>query len=310
MLRPDHSLLIFGHTGLLGHSLCAICSRHSLEFNIADRNEYDLRNRSDVDRAIDKFQPDVVINAAGVVGGIGDNLKFPAKYLYDNLLIQANVLDSVAHSSVKQYLTYGSSCMYPRDSKIPYNVQDLYSGSPEISNLPYALAKLSTVELVRSYNRQYGKNFISLIPTNIYGPHDKFHSDKSHVIPALISKMHDAKNQHKSSITLWGSGSPLREFLFVDDLSSATFKLLGTEKVPNTPINVGSSSEISIVQLASLVAKVVEYEGSLDFDSSKPDGSARKLLDSSYLRSLGWKPTTSLSEGLAKTYTYFLSTLH
>ncbi len=263
--------------------------------------ELDLRRQADVEAFFETEKPDVVVLAAAKVGGILANNTYRADFLYDNLAIQNHIIHSAWKGNVKKLLFLGSSCIYPKMAEQPLKEESLLTGLLEQTNEPYAIAKIAGIKMCESFRRQYGCNFISAMPTNLYGPNDNYDLKNSHVLPALIRKMHEAKVAGASEVEIWGTGSPLREFLHVDDLADACLFLLENYN-EELFVNVGYGSDISIKNLAMLVREVVGFEGELRFDTSKPDGTPRKLMDSSRLRSFGWKPSISLEEGIKRTY--------
>jgi GDP-L-fucose synthase len=270
------------------------------------RAELDLLNQSAVASFFEQEKPEYVFLAAAKVGGILANNTYRADFLYENLLIETNIIHSAYKSGVKKLLFLGSSCIYPKMAPQPLKEEYLLSGYLEETNEPYAVAKIAGIKLCEAYRDQYGCNFISAMPTNMYGPNDNYHPENSHVLPALIRKFHEAKTQNLPSVTVWGDGSPLREFLYADDLADALLFLMlhYNEKLF---VNVGYGEDISIGDLARLVKDTVGFEGDIVFDTSKPNGTPRKLMDSSRLFSLGWKPAVSLHEGIALAYRDFLS---
>ncbi len=263
--------------------------------------ELDLRRQADVEAFFETEKPDVVVLAAAKVGGILANNTYRADFLYDNLAIQNHIIHSAWKGNVKKLLFLGSSCIYPKMAEQPLKEESLLTGLLEQTNEPYAIAKIAGIKMCESFRRQYGCNFISAMPTNLYGPNDNYDLKNSHVLPALIRKTHEAKVAGASEVEIWGTGSPLREFLHVDDLADACLFLLENYN-EELFVNVGYGSDISIKNLAMLVREVVGFEGELRFDTSKPDGTPRKLMDSSRLRSFGWKPSISLEEGIKRTY--------
>lgn len=263
--------------------------------------EFDLRRQADVEAFFETEKPDVVVLAAAKVGGILANNTYRADFLYDNLAIQNHIIHSAWKTNVKKLLFLGSSCIYPKMAEQPLKEESLLTGLLEQTNEPYAIAKIAGIKMCESFRRQYGCNFISAMPTNLYGPNDNYDLKNSHVLPALIRKMHEAKVNGASEVEIWGTGSPLREFLHVDDLADACVFLLENYH-EELFVNVGYGDDISIKDLALLVKKVVGFDGELRFDTSKPDGTPRKLMDSSRLRSLGWKPSITLEQGVNKTY--------
>jgi GDP-L-fucose synthase len=254
----------------------------------------------------ERERPDYVIHAAGKVGGILANSTQQADFLYDNLMVAANVIRAAADNGTSKLLFLGSSCIYPKFAKQPIAESELLASQLEPTNEGYAIAKIAGLKLCTMYRRQYGKNFISAMPTNLYGPNDNFDLNSSHVLPALLRKFHDAKAEGRSQVLLWGTGKPLREFLHVDDLADALVTLMEGYESEDT-INIGSGEEVSIAELARIVGEVVGFRGDIAFDSSKPDGTPRKALDSTRLRDLGWKPKIPLREGIAKTYEWALA---
>lgn len=316
-MNLDARIYVAGHRGLVGSALVRALHRAGYR-NLALQThaELDLTNKSEVELFFSKDQPAYVFLAAAKVGGILANSKYPAEFISRNLLIQANVIESAYQAGVKRLLFLGSSCIYPKFAPQPIPESSLMSGDLEATNRPYAVAKIAGIEMCWAYNRQYATKYLAAMPTNLYGPGDNYDSDTSHVIPALLGKMHGAKINHKNEIVLWGTGTPRREFLYSDDLAEAclflmnlddqVFDSLVTSETDPPIINVGSGQDLTIRELAQLVAKVVGYDGKLGFDSSKPDGTPRKLLDSSRLSSLGWRPTVNLSEGLEIAYRDFL----
>lgn len=284
------------------------------------RHELDLTSQAAVRDFFAQEKPDQVYLAAAKVGGIQANNTYPAEFIYDNLLIEANVIDAAFRNGVKKLLFLGSSCIYPKHAAQPMGEDALLSGQLEPTNEPYAIAKIAGIKLCESYNRQYGEShgvdFRSVMPTNLYGPGDNYHPENSHVIPALIRRIHEAKNQDLPEVIIWGTGTPRREFLYVDDMASASVHVMNLDKASYdehtqpmlSHINVGSGDDITIRELAETIAKVVGYSGRLAFDSSKPDGTPRKLMDSSRINSLGWRPQVDLVSGLTRAYREFVET--
>ncbi len=268
--------------------------------------ELDLTHQQAVSDFFKKEKPDYVFLAAAKVGGIYANNTYPADFIYSNLCIQTNIIHAAHEFQVKKLLFLGSSCIYPKLAPQPMKEDHLLTGPLEPTNEPYALAKIAGIRMCQAYNRQYHTSYISCMPTNLYGPNDNYDLMNAHVLPALLRKVHEAKTNRQPNFTVWGTGSPLREFLYVDDLADACVFLMNEYRDDET-INVGSGQEISIRALAELVKKVVGYRGDLVFDASKPDGTPRKLLDVSKLLALGWKPKVSLEEGIRKAYKDFLS---
>ena len=294
-------IYVAGHKGMVGSAIVRhIESHEEHSWNGASRQELNLENRQAVFDYLEQQKPDAVIVAAAKVGGIVANQSFPVDFLTKNLQIQGNLMDGAHAAGVTQLVFLGSSCIYPKFAEQPIKEEYLLTGDLEPTNEPYALAKISGLKLVQAYRRQYGHDWISLIPTNLYGPGDNYDPELSHVIPGMIRKFCDAKSTNQPSVTLWGTGSPLREFLHVDDLASATMFALENYS-GQVALNVGSGEEVSIKDLAMQISEVVGFEGKIIWDSSKPDGTPRKFLDSSRIRSFGWKPEISLQKGLEQT---------
>ena len=296
---------VAGHRGLVGSAIVrALLSQGVDEILTIDRSQVDLRDQLSVINLFDATHPDFVFLAAAKVGGIMANANYPADFLYDNLAIQTNVIHSAYKAGVQKLVFLGSSCVYPKSARQPIKEEYLLTGPLEPTNEAYAVAKIAGLKLAAAYRSQYGFNAISLMPTNLYGPGDNFNLQSSHVLPALIRRFHDAKTQLQRSVTIWGTGSPLREFLHVDDLAQAAcFSLEHYED--GTPLNVGSGEEISIAELAKLIARKVDYTGEIRCDTSKPDGTPRKLVDASRINALGWRPRIGLEEGVHSTYAWF-----
>jgi GDP-L-fucose synthase len=269
------------------------------------RAELDLLNQSAVASFFAQEKPEYVFLAAAKVGGIMANNTYRADFLYENLLIETNIIHGAYKSGVKKLLFLGSSCIYPKMAPQPLKEEYLLSGYLEETNEPYAIAKIAGIKLCEAYRDQYGCNFISAMPTNMYGPNDNYHPENSHVLPALIRKFHEAKSENRDTVTVWGDGSPLREFLYADDLADALLFLMQHYNEKQF-VNVGYGEDISIGELAQMVKETVGFQGDIEFDTSKPNGTPRKLMDSSRLFSLGWKPSVSLNEGIALAYQDFL----
>ena len=300
-------IFIAGHRGLVGSALVrAIGKDPGREWIGAGREELDLLDRSAVFQYIEETKPDAVIVAAARVGGIVANSTFPVEFLSENLRIMTNILDGSHAANIERLLFLGSSCIYPRLAPQPIKEEYLLTGELEPTNEAYALAKISGLKLVQAYRREYKRQWISVMPTNLYGQGDNFDLESSHVLPAMIRKFHDAKAKNLPTVTLWGTGSPRREFLHVDDLAAACLHLL-TSYDEDISINVGCGSDISIRELAETVQGVVGFQGNILWDESKPDGTPRKLLDTSRVNSLGWKPTVTLQDGVEATYEWFLN---
>lgn len=288
-------IFVAGHNGMVGAAVMRRLQPESCEILTASRSELDLRRQADTEHWMSAQRPDAVILAAARAGGIKANSDFPADFIYDNLIIEANVIHAAYKAGVKKLLFLGSSCIYPKHAPQPITEDALLSGALEPTNEPYAVAKIAGIKLCQSYRRQYGCDFISAMPCNLYGPGDTYDAQRSHVIPALIMKLHGAKGD----VRLWGTGAPLREFLYVGDLADALVFLLKNYS-EEKHINVGSGEEISIAGLAREIAAVTNYRGGISWDSSMPDGTPRKLMDSSRINALGWRPRTGLRDGLGK----------
>jgi GDP-L-fucose synthase len=300
-------IFVAGHRGMVGSAICRALTAAGYQ-NILTRSsaELDLRNQSAVEAFYAQEQPEYVFVAAAKVGGILANNTYRAEFLYDNLSIQNNLIHFAWKYGVKKLLFLGSSCIYPKLAPQPLKEDYLLSGPLEPTNEPYAIAKIAGIKMCEAYRDQYGCNFISAMPTNLYGPNDNYHPEHSHVLPALIRKFHEAKVQGKQEVEIWGDGTPLREFLYADDLASACLFLMNHYNDKQF-MNVGCGSDISIGDLAALVMKVVGFEGTLRFDTSKPNGTPRKLMDVERLFATGWKPKVELEAGIALAYQDFLS---
>lgn len=308
MLSRDAKIFVSGDRGLVGSALVRCLRRNGYQNLIAaHRSSLDLRDQWEVSKWFRFHRPDYVIHAAGTVGGIHANSTRPADFLYDNLLIHATVMRAACESGVTKLLYLGSSCIYPRDCPQPIREEYLLTGLLERTNDAYAIAKISGLIGCQAYRRQHGCNFIAAMPTNLYGPHDKFDLLNSHVLPALIRKFHDAKEAGETRVTVWGSGTPRREFLYVDDLAEACLFLLGSYD-DEAPINVGTGCDVTIRELAELIRDHVYPDGEIVFDASKPDGTPRKLLDCSRIHALGWRHRMELADGIARTYEWFQAT--
>ena len=279
----------------------------------ATRRELDLIDQSAVQAWFDHNRPEVVILAAAKVGGIHANNSYPADFIYENLMIECNVIHQTFRSGIRDLLFLGSSCIYPRAVAQPMREEALLTGVLEPANEPYAIAKIAGIKLCESYNRQHGTNYRSVMPTNLYGPGDNFHPENSHVMPALIRRFHAAVREGQDEVVIWGTGTPRREFLHVDDMASASLFVLGLSDeayAANTQpmlshINVGYGEDVSIADLAAMIAEVTGFRGRITYDSTKPDGTMRKLMDSGRLTAMGWQPRVSLQEGLAETYRWY-----
>lgn len=303
----DRRALIYvaGHTGLAGSAITRALKRAGYANVIGETHRrLDLTQARAVDRFFDDARPQIVILAAARVGGILANATQPADFIRDNLLIQTSVIDAAHRSGVAKFVFLGSSCIYPRDAAQPMREEFLFGGALEPTNSPYAVAKLAGIEMCRAYRRQYGFDAVSVLPTNLYGPHDNFSEEGSHVIPGLIRRMHDAKQRGDREFPVWGSGMPRREFLHADDFADAVVTVLDKYSAPE-PINIGVGEDVSIAEVARMVREVSGLGAELTFDTSKPDGMPRKLLEVSRIRALGWAPKIDLARGLEQTYRWF-----
>jgi GDP-L-fucose synthase len=295
---------VAGHRGLVGASLVRRLERERCEILTVGREDVDLRRQADVERWMQRAKPDAIVLAAATVGGILANDSRPAEFLYDNLAIETNVVEAARQAGVGKLLLLGSSCIYPRLAPQPMREDALLTGPLEPTNQWYAIAKISGIMLCAAYRRQYGLDYISAMPTNLYGPGDNFELTSSHVIPALIAKAHAAKVKGEPELVVWGTGAPRREFLHVEDLADALVFVM-KHYSSDEHINIGTGSEVTIRELAELIVRVVGFAGRLRFDTTKPDGAPRKLLDSSRLLDMGWRPTTGLQDGLQQTYQWY-----
>jgi GDP-L-fucose synthase len=300
-------VFVAGHHGMVGSAICRELSRqNSVEVITASRAHLDLTDQSAVRVFFDENNFDQIYLAAAKVGGIHANNSYPGEFIHQNLIIQANVIDSAYRTGTNRLLFLGSSCIYPKHANQPIIEEYLLTGELEPTNEPYAIAKIAGIKMCESYNRQYGTDFRAVMPTNLYGPGDNYHGENSHVIPALIKKFHEA-TEHGGSVEIWGSGNPFREFLFVDDLAKACIHVMNQDSFSFSFVNVGSNEEVSIRELSMLIADLTGFTGDIVFNQNYPDGTPRKALDSSKIISLGWTAKTSLSEGLEVTYRDFLS---
>lgn len=298
-------IYVAGSTGMVGSAICRRLGRTDYRILEGPRSRVDLREQAGVRELFNELKPDWVFLAAAKVGGIKANATYPADFIYDNLMISANVMQAALQTGVKKLLFLGSSCIYPRLAPQPMKEEYLLGGHLESTNQAYAVAKIAGIVTAQSFNRQYGTNFISVMPTNLFGPNDNFDLESSHVLPALIRKTHEAKKRGDPFVQVWGTGNPKREFLHVDDLADACLFLM--ENYDSSEIvNVGTGKDISIGDLAYLIKTVVGYEGEIRFDPEKHDGTPRKLLDVSRLTALGWKPSIPFVEGVAATYEWYL----
>ncbi|MBV9106052.1 MAG: GDP-L-fucose synthase [Verrucomicrobia bacterium] len=300
------SIYVAGHRGLVGSALVRNFQENGCpDILVRTHKELDLRNQEDVRKFFSETRPEAVVLAAAKVGGIQANSNYPVQFLLENLEIQNNVIATSFESGVKKLLFLGSSCIYPKLAPQPIREESLLTGPLEPSNEPYAIAKIAGIKLCQAYARQCGADFICVMPTNIYGPGDNFDLEKSHVLPALIRKVHEAKVKDQRDVTIWGTGTPRREFLHADDLADALWFLLENYDSPEI-INVGYGEDITICELVEVIAEVLGVKIKIIFDKSKPDGTPRKLMDSSRLRALGWKPRISLQDGIRQTYNWFM----
>jgi GDP-L-fucose synthase len=300
-------IYVAGHTGLVGSAIVReieSVGKHS--WFGKSRQQLDLLDRKSVFEYVASTKPDAIVIAAAKVGGINANSKYPVEFLSQNLQIEANLIDAAAAADIAKVLFLGSSCIYPKLSPQPIKEEYLLTGELEPTNEAYAIAKIAGLKLIGAYRSEYSKDWISAMPTNMYGPGDNFDLDNAHVLPALIRRFHEAKVSNSKSVTLWGTGSPMREFLHADDLAAACIFLL-EEYSGDVPVNVGTGSDISIKVLAEKISRVVGFKGEIKWDSSKPDGTPRKLLDVSRINSLGWSAKITLETGLQTTYDWFLS---
>jgi GDP-L-fucose synthase len=320
-MSQEPKIYLAGHRGMVGSAILRHLLAHGVQPNqVITRThaELDLTHQADVQAFFAQEKPDQVYLAAAKVGGIHANNTYPAEFIYDNLMMQANVIEAAFRNGVQKLLFLGSSCIYPKLAPQPMAEDALLTGTLEPTNEPYAIAKIAGIKLCESYNRQYGAShgvdYRSVMPTNLYGPGDNYHPENSHVIPALIRRFHEAKVANAPSVAIWGTGTPRREFLYVDDMASASVHVMQLPKATydlyTTPmqshINVGFGSDVTIAEVAQAIAQTVGYNGRIDFDTTKPDGAPRKWMDSSRLNNLGWQAQVNLHEGLAKSYSDFL----
>jgi GDP-L-fucose synthase len=317
-MEQTSRIFVAGAGGLVGSALVrGLTSRGFSNLLTPSRAELDLTDQAAVAAFFQQYKPDYVFLAAAKVGGIHANNSYTAEFIYSNLVIQTNVIHQAWLQGVKRLLFLGSSCIYPRLSPQPMKEEHLLTGPLEPTNEPYAIAKIAGIKLCEAYNRQYGTRFIAVMPTNLYGPGDNFHPENSHVLPALIRRFHEAKQQQATEVVIWGSGTPRREFLYVDDMASGCLHLM---QLPDAQlqaellsypkpcfVNLGTGEDLTIRELAETVQRVVGFTGSLQFDSSKPDGTPRKLQDVSRMHGLGWRHTVALEEGIKRTYAWFLA---
>ena len=319
----NKKIFVAGHRGMVGSGIARQlearkAAGEDIEIITRTRAELNLTSQADVRAFMQSERPDVVILAAAKVGGIHANNTYPADFIYENLVIETNVIHQAFEAGVMRLLQLGSSCIYPRDTAQPMAESALLTGALEPTNEPYAIAKIAGIKLCESYNRQHGTDYRSIMPTNLYGPGDNFHPDNSHVLPALIRRFHEAAQSGVDVVTIWGSGQPRREFLHVDDMAQASLYVLDLPKHEYdrnvqpmlSHINVGAGTDVSILELAQLVAHATGFEGRIETDPSKPDGTMRKLMDVSRLTSMGWRASIPLEEGIRSTYQWFLANQH
>jgi GDP-L-fucose synthase len=298
---------VAGHRGMVGSAILRRLAKEDAEILTVDRRNVDLREQQAVRQWVAHAKPDVVILAAAKVGGIIANDSYPADFLFDNLAIETNVIQAAHLANVERLVFLGSSCIYPKFAPQPIKEEALLTGPLEPTNEWYAIAKIAGIKMCQAYRRQHGRRYISVMPSNLYGQNDNFDLATSHVLPALIRKFHAAKAAGETEVVVWGTGTPLREFLYVDDLADAVVFLMDRYDA-SEPINCGTGSDVSIRQLAEMIGRVAGFEGKLVFDTKKPDGTPRKLMDSSRLAALGWRPKTSLEEGVNVVYRWFART--
>ena len=306
-MKKGSRIFVAGHKGLVGSSIVRrLKSEGYTNIWTVDRSDVDLTNQKEVNRWFKAHEPKYVINAAAKVGGIIGNQNHKAEMIYQNLMIESNLIEAAYRNGCKKYLFLGSSCIYPKEPKLPITEDQLMTGKLEPTNDAYAVAKIAGIYLGKSYRQQYGFDAISVMPCNLYGPGDNYHPENSHVLPGLIRRFHEAKVNDSSTVTCWGDGTPLREFLYTDDLADACVFLMNNYSEED-PINVGSGSEISIKTLAETIAKTVGYEGEIKWDTSKPNGTMRKVMDVSKIKSLGWSPQVPFESGVTVSYGDFLT---
>ena len=313
MIDSKDKIYIAGHNGMVGSAIVRQLQtklNNTAQLITRTHQELDLTNQQQVDNFIAGERPNQIYLAAAKVGGIHANNIYPADFIYQNLMIQANIIHAAHKNNIQKLIFLGSSCIYPKSAKQPMKEEALLTGVLEPTNEPYAIAKIAGIKLCESYNRQYSRDYRSVMPTNLYGPGDNYHPKNSHVIPALIRKFHEAKSDNASKVTIWGSGKPKREFLYVDDMASACVYVMNLDKEVyqqqvkpmQSYINVGTGQDLTIKQLAEGIAKVIGFKGKIEFDISKSDGTKRKLMDSTRLNSLGWRPKIDLEQGIKQTY--------
>lgn len=312
-------IYVAGHRGMVGSAICRQLSlRDDIELVVKTHKELDLTVQKDVDAFFEQEKIDQVYLAAAKVGGIYANNTFPAEFIYQNIMIESNIIHSAHKAGIQKLLFLGSSCIYPKFAEQPMNESALLTGILEPTNEPYAIAKIAGIKLCESYNRQYGRDYRSVMPTNLYGINDNFHPENSHVIPALMRRFHEAKESGAPEVIVWGTGTPMREFLYVDDMAAASVHVMELDEAiyqQNTQpmlshINVGTGVDCSIREMAETMASVVGYQGKIVFDATKPDGTPRKLMDVTRLKNLGWQYQYNLHEGLSLTYKWFIENIN
>jgi GDP-L-fucose synthase len=317
MLTDCSSVVVAGANGMVGSAIVRALGSTGINSKALTRAHVDLTCQSDVQSTIERLKPDYLFIAAARVGGIHANNTYPAEFIYENLMIECNLIKAAFDQGCRQLLFLGSSCIYPRYADQPMRESELLSGLLEPTNEPYAVAKIAGIKLCESFNRQYDTDYRCLMPTNLYGQGDNFHAEDSHVIPALMRRFHEAKENQLGSVTVWGSGTPRREFLHVDDLASGSLALADLDKHEFmaqvdpmlSHLNIGTGTDLSIRELAESIARVVGYDGKINFDASKPDGAPRKLLNTDKLKALGWQPRIDFDHGLGATYDWYLENL-
>jgi GDP-L-fucose synthase len=316
IINTNQKIFVAGHQGMVGSAIVRKLEGLSgAEIISATRDELDLCSQQSVTEWIAHSKPDQIYLAAAKVGGIHANEKYPAEFIYENIMIEANIIHASYVNEVKRLMFLGSSCIYPKYAPQPIKEDSLLTGNLEPTNEPYAIAKIAGLKLCESYSRQYGCDFRSVMPTNLYGPNDNYHSENSHVIPSLIGRIHEAKISNAEEVIIWGTGTPRREFLYVDDLATACIHTMNLDrneyesitKPLQSHINVGSGTDCTIRELAEAICHIIGFKGRLSFDASRQDGTPRKLIDSSKLHSLGWKPEYDLEAGLIKSYEWYKS---
>ena len=309
-MDKNAKIYVAGHRGMVGSAIVRnLQSRDYRNIVTRSHQELDLLDQAAVNAFIQEEKPDYLFLAAAKVGGIQANNVYRADFIYQNLMIEANVIHAAHVAGVNRLLFLGSSCIYPRDCKQPIKEEYLLSGPLETTNEPYALAKIAGIKLCESFNRQYGRKYVSVMPTNLYGPNDNYDLSSSHVLPALLRKAYEARQRGDSQLEVWGSGKPMREFLYVDDMADACVYLMEHEDIEDGIYNVGSGTDVTIRELAETIMKVVGFKGEIVFDASKPDGTPRKLLDVSRLKALGWSAKTPLEQGIDQTLAAFRASL-